>query len=175
MKKKNIYSQLRQLHNQGAVTILDEVEGVKVKAKTVKFVKLAKEIAEIYASFPELDRKSPKQVKILLKETAREDSYTGVIPETGSTKWGFGKVNAYFAVVRALQTTGVLDLEKPILWKIYPNPTSEILYLKDLPADDPTQRCPDIALAREKLSWNPAVSLEEGLELMIEDFKSRIK
>jgi gamma-glutamyl:cysteine ligase YbdK (ATP-grasp superfamily) len=79
---------------------------------------------------------SPWQVKILLKETAREDTYTGEIPETGSTKWGFGKVNAYFAVVRALQTTGVLDLEKPILWKIYPNPTSEILYLKDLPADD---------------------------------------
>ena len=67
VKKKNIYSQLRQLHNQGAVTIVDEVEKVKVKAKKVKFVKLAKEIAEIYASFPELDRKSPKQVKILLK------------------------------------------------------------------------------------------------------------
>ncbi|HEX9253735.1 MAG TPA: primosomal protein N', partial [Ignavibacteriaceae bacterium] len=67
VKKKNIYSQIRLLHNQGAVTIVDEVEGVKVKAKKVKFVKLAKEIAEIYASFPELDRKSPKQVKILLK------------------------------------------------------------------------------------------------------------
>ncbi|HCY74539.1 MAG TPA: primosomal protein N' [Ignavibacteriales bacterium] len=67
VRKKNIYSQLRQLHNQGAVAIVDEVEGVKVKAKKVKFVKLAKEIAEIYASFPELDRKSPKQIKILLK------------------------------------------------------------------------------------------------------------
>lgn len=67
VKKKNIYSQIRSLHNQGAVTIIDEVEGVKVKPKKVKFVKLAKEIAEIYASFPELDRKSPKQVKILLK------------------------------------------------------------------------------------------------------------
>ncbi len=67
VKKKNIYSQLRQLHNQGAVTIVDEIEKVRVKAKKVKFVKLAKEIAEIYASFPELDRKSPKQVKILLK------------------------------------------------------------------------------------------------------------
>ena len=67
VRKKNIYSQVRSLHNQGAVTIIDEVEGVKVKPKKVKFVKLAKEIAEIYASFPELDRKSPKQVKILLK------------------------------------------------------------------------------------------------------------
>lgn len=67
VKKKNIYSQVRQLHNQGAVTIIDEVANAKVKAKTVKFVKLAKSIAEIYSSFPELDRKSPKQVKILLK------------------------------------------------------------------------------------------------------------
>ena len=73
VKKKNIYSQLRQLHNQGAVTIVDEVEGVKVKAKKVKLVKIAKEIAEIYASFPELDRKSPKQVKILLKLIEAKD------------------------------------------------------------------------------------------------------
>ena len=67
VKKKNIYTQVRQLHNEGALTIVDEVEGAKVKVKTVKFVKLAKSIAEIYSSFPELDRKSPKQVKILLK------------------------------------------------------------------------------------------------------------
>lgn len=67
VKKKNIYSQVRQLHNQGAVTIIDEVEGAKVKVKKAKFVSLTKEIAEIYANFPELDRKSPKQVKILLK------------------------------------------------------------------------------------------------------------
>ena len=66
-RKKNIYSQVRQLHNQGAITILDEIEGAKVKPKKVKFVKLAKTIAEIYAAFPELDRKSQKQVKILLK------------------------------------------------------------------------------------------------------------
>jgi primosomal protein N' (replication factor Y) (superfamily II helicase) len=67
VKRKSIYSQIRSLHNQGAVTIVDEVQGAKVKPKKVKFVKLAKDIAEIYASFPELDRKSPKQVKILLK------------------------------------------------------------------------------------------------------------
>ena len=67
VKRKSIYSQVRSLHNQGAITIIDEVQGAKVKPKKVKFVKLVKEIAEIYAGFPELDRKSPKQVKILLK------------------------------------------------------------------------------------------------------------
>ena len=67
IKKKNIYSQLRQLHNQGAVSIVDEIEGVKVKPKKANYVTLLKPIAEIYAAFPELDRRSPKQVKILLK------------------------------------------------------------------------------------------------------------
>jgi len=67
IKKKNIYSQIRALQILGALTIVDEVERAKVKPKTVKFVRLAKEIAEIYADFPDLDRKSPKQVKILLQ------------------------------------------------------------------------------------------------------------
>jgi UDP-glucuronate decarboxylase len=41
-----------------------------------------------------------------------------------------------------------------------------------LPADDPTQRQPDISLARERLGWEPAVSLREGLERTIEWFRS---
>ena len=32
-----------------------------------------------------------------------------------------------------------------------------------LPADDPVQRQPDIALARQLLGWEPQISLEEGL------------
>jgi primosomal protein N' (replication factor Y) len=67
IKKKNIYSQVRTLHHLGALSVIEEVEGAKVKPKKVKFVKLAKQLAEVYAGFPDLDRKSPKQVKILLK------------------------------------------------------------------------------------------------------------
>jgi nucleoside-diphosphate-sugar epimerase len=33
----------------------------------------------------------------------------------------------------------------------------------ELPEDDPKQRRPDITLAREKLGWEPSVSLSEGL------------
>lgn len=73
VKKKNIYSQIRKLHNQGAVTIVDEIKEAAVKIKKVKYVKLAKSIAEIYSSFPELDRNSPKQVKILLKLIEAKD------------------------------------------------------------------------------------------------------
>jgi len=41
-----------------------------------------------------------------------------------------------------------------------------------LPADDPTQRQPDITLARERLGWEPTVPLREGLERTIEWFRS---
>ena len=46
---------------------------------------------------------------------------------------------------------------------------SKICYLP-LPADDPTQRRPDITLATEKLGWNPTVKLEAGLERTIRYF-----
>jgi len=43
-----------------------------------------------------------------------------------------------------------------------------------LPKDDPTRRKPDITLANQKLSWEPAVSLEEGLRATIKNFKERL-
>ncbi|MBL8415861.1 MAG: SDR family oxidoreductase [Propionivibrio sp.] len=46
---------------------------------------------------------------------------------------------------------------------------STIVY-RPLPSDDPTQRCPDIARARECLGWEPKVPLEEGLRSTIEYF-----
>lgn len=44
-----------------------------------------------------------------------------------------------------------------------------------LPADDPVQRKPDITLAREKLGWQPSVSLEQGLEDTIRYFRDILK
>ena len=37
------------------------------------------------------------------------------------------------------------------------------LVFKPLPSDDPTQRCPDIDLARRELAWEPQTALEQGL------------
>ncbi|MBT3358879.1 MAG: SDR family oxidoreductase [Rhodospirillales bacterium] len=48
--------------------------------------------------------------------------------------------------------------------------TADIEY-KPLPADDPLQRCPDIALARRELGWEPSVELTDGLARTIEYFK----
>jgi UDP-glucuronate decarboxylase len=44
-----------------------------------------------------------------------------------------------------------------------------------LPQDDPKQRKPDIAKARELLSWNPEIPLEDGLTETIKDFQARMK
>jgi len=38
---------------------------------------------------------------------------------------------------------------------------------RPLPADDPSRRRPDLALARDKIGYRPEVSLEEGLKLTI--------
>ncbi len=46
---------------------------------------------------------------------------------------------------------------------------------KPLPSDDPTQRQPDIAYAREALDWEPSVVLEEGLEKTIAHFSDLLK
>jgi UDP-glucuronate decarboxylase len=49
------------------------------------------------------------------------------------------------------------------------------LEFRPLPADDPKQRKPDITLAREKLSWEPKVALEDGLKKTIAYFDGMLK
>jgi len=45
------------------------------------------------------------------------------------------------------------------------------LVRRPLPQDDPTQRCPDITLARKALDWEPKVPLDEGLARTISYFR----
>ena len=46
---------------------------------------------------------------------------------------------------------------------------SKIVF-KPLPQDDPTQRQPDITLAKRTLGWEPKVGLEEGLQRTVAYF-----
>ena len=46
------------------------------------------------------------------------------------------------------------------------------LVARPLPADDPTQRRPDITLAQQRLGWQPTVPLREGLGKTIDWFRS---
>ena len=45
------------------------------------------------------------------------------------------------------------------------------IVLRPLPEDDPTQRCPDITLAKSRLGWEPRVKLEDGLDRTIAYFR----
>lgn len=47
--------------------------------------------------------------------------------------------------------------------------SSKIVY-RDLPSDDPAQRCPDTSLAEKTLGWKPATKLETGLSRTISYF-----
>ncbi|MCL7462261.1 UDP-glucuronic acid decarboxylase family protein [Pseudomonas sp. NW5] len=49
--------------------------------------------------------------------------------------------------------------------------SASTLEYRPLPADDPRQRQPDIALARARLGWEPTVALREGLIRTIEHFR----
>ena len=51
--------------------------------------------------------------------------------------------------------------------------SSEVVY-EPLPVDDPTQRRPDISLARERLDWKPTIELAEGLERTAASLRERL-
>ena len=50
--------------------------------------------------------------------------------------------------------------------------SSEITFI-ERPTDDPTMRCPDIALARDLLGWKPVTPFEDGLKRTIAWFREQ--
>ena len=78
--------------------------------------------------------------------------------------------------------TGPVNLGNPVEFTIreladivirLTNSKSSIVHMP-LPPDDPTQRQPDITLARKELKWEPKIGLEEGLKKTIDYFASFI-
>jgi UDP-glucuronate decarboxylase len=53
--------------------------------------------------------------------------------------------------------------------------TRSRIEFRPLPADDPRQRQPDIALARKHLDWAPRVELDEGLQATIAYFRELLE
>ncbi|EQA35023.1 3-beta hydroxysteroid dehydrogenase/isomerase family protein [Leptospira inadai serovar Lyme str. 10] len=51
--------------------------------------------------------------------------------------------------------------------------SSKIVY-KPLPQDDPSRRRPDLSLARQKLGYEPKVSLKDGIRKTVEYFKNHL-
>lgn len=63
----------------------------------------------------------------------------------------------------------ILDIAYLIREKI--NPSLRIEF-RPLPGDDPRQRKPDISKAKQLLGWEPSVQIQEGLDYMIDFYRS---
>ncbi len=65
----------------------------------------------------------------------------------------------------------VRQLAERVMGKI---PSTSRIVKKPVPADDPTRRRPDISLARSRLSWEPRVALDEGLDRTVAYFRGEL-
>ena len=61
----------------------------------------------------------------------------------------------------------ILDFAQKVIEK---TGSKSKLVFKDLPTDDPMQRCPDISRAKKLLNWEPTIALDAGLDKTIEYF-----
>lgn len=87
-------------------------------------------------------------------------------------------IDAFLAFMNTADVIGPMNLGNPSEFTIkelaeqvirLTGSTSELVF-KDLPIDDPLQRCPDISHARAALNWEPSVALEDGLKKTIDHF-----
>ncbi|MCF8429393.1 MAG: S8 family peptidase, partial [Bacteroidia bacterium] len=74
-------------------------------------------------------RLTPSKVLNMLKNSARVDAKTGIIPTSGSNNWGWGKINTYEAVKLAFATA--INEQNIVENKtiIYPNPFTNSIQL----------------------------------------------
>jgi len=104
--------------------------------------------------------KSPKLIKaqeLAVAYVAANGGYEVSIDEVGGHIKNQLDIDSWMKTLKLIQqmlAAGVLQVLHP------------------LPADDPTQRKPDITLARKHLDWEPKISLQEGLLPTIEWFRS---
>lgn len=89
-------------------------------------------------------------------------------------------IDAFLAFMKTPDVIGPMNLGNPSEFTIKAlaeqvirlTHSKSTLVFKDLPTDDPLQRCPDITQARRVLKWEPAVELEDGLKKTIEYFRA---
>jgi subtilisin family serine protease len=62
------------------------------------------------------------QVKSILQQTARKDDFTGA---TDNNTWGWGKLNVYDAIKKAIEMTGRVPETEALPVSMYPNPAQE--------------------------------------------------
>ena len=92
-------------------------------------------------------------------------------------------VEGLMAMMKSDNFAGPVNLGNPVEYSIKElaekiiqlTQTKAKIVFRDLPADDPVKRKPDISLAKRELNWQPKITLEQGLIKTIEYFKNIIK
>ena len=90
-------------------------------------------------------------------------------------------INGFIAMMDVDEATGPINLGNPGEFTMLELASLVIeltdsdsqLVMKPLPADDPTQRQPDITLAKSTLGWEPTIPLKEGLQKTIAWFSEQ--
>jgi len=126
-KKKNIYTALRSLEKTGALSILNQIDDVKVRVKKIKHVRLAKPIDEIYEFIPSIESKSPKQVVVLLELLSQKGEAVAQSALLKRTQTNQSSINS-------LAAKGLLEVFDKEVERIYKEEYSE--EIKDLTLTD---------------------------------------
>lgn len=131
---------------------------------------------------PKMEKDDGRVVSNFINQALNNEDITiyGDGSQTRSFQYVSDLVNGMIRMMGSENFTGPVNLGNPIersikdfaqeVLKLIPDSSSKIVF-KDLPKDDPKVRKPDNSLAKEKLGWEPVVSLEDGLKKTIEYFK----
>lgn len=131
---------------------------------------------------PKMEKDDGRVVSNFINQALNNEDITiyGDGGQTRSFQYVSDLVNGMIRMMGSENFTGPVNLGNPIersikdfaqeVLKLIPDSSSKIVF-KDLPKDDPKVRKPDNSLAKEKLGWEPVVSLKDGLKKTIEYFK----
>ena len=125
-------------------------------------------IARIFNTYgPRMNLDDGRVVSNFIKQAIRNEPIT---------IYGDGTQTRSFCFV-----TGPINLGNPVELNMIQLAERVILLTKSrskiiksrLPQDDPKQRKPDINLAKSTLSWEPTISIDQGLIMTIKDYQHR--
>ena len=141
-------------------------------------------VARIFNTYgPKMDPEDGRVVSNLIMQAINNRPITiyGTGNQTRSFCFVSDLIKGFIALMATdKEVTGPINLGNPVEFDMIDlahlilektGSQSEIIF-KPLPIDDPKMRRPNIALAKEKLGWQPEVSLSEGLDKTIAYFKN---
>jgi UDP-glucuronate decarboxylase len=145
--------------------------------------KLDIRVARIFNTYgPGMHRNDGRVVSNFIVQALKQENITiyGEGTQTRSFCYVDDMVDAMIRLMNNAENhTGPINLGNPVEISmltlaekiIAMTGSSSRIEFRPLPADDPKQRQPDIALARKVLGWEPSTALEAGLERTIHYFR----